>query len=411
MKNLIAAFAVATVTLSTLPSQEPKPREDMAILAEAINDFGIRLYDEVATGNDNACISPVSVSAVLLMALVGAKGETADELHQLLGLGEIGRKWQPGRVQKALVDLMADLQASKGPAELNIVNDMWGQQDYGFLEIYRQQLQVAGVNLHELDFSKRPEQSRHTINNYIKKQTKGRIVDLLPKGAITPVVRQVLTNAVYFKARWDHVFSAKNTLDRPFTLSNGKVVEVPTMQQEREFAYAENEQLQVLSMRYEENFYEMVIFLPRAGQSIDVARSALQPDALGTWVGRMRGREVAVSLPKFELRSSYNKVAVMLQRMGLKRSFDSVDSDFSGVNGGGEQMPLGPIVHKTFLKVDEEGAEAAAATGLIRYAGRINRDLPAVFTADRPFVLAIRDSRNSSLLFIGQVTDPRRSER
>ena len=410
MKNLIAAFAVATVTMSTLPSQEPKPREDMAILANAINDFGMRLYAEVATGNDNACISPVSVSAVLLMALVGAKGETADELHQVLGLSEIGRKWQPGRVQKALVDLMADLRASKGPAELNIVNDMWGQQGYGFLEAYRQQLLDAGANLHELDFAKKPEQSRQRINSYIKKQTRGRIVDLLPRGAITPDMRQVLTNAVYFKARWDHVFSKKNTSDRPFTLSNGKVVEVQTMQQEREFFYAENEQLQALSMRYEENFYEMVVFLPRAGQSIDVARSALQPDALGTWVDRMRPREVAVSLPKFELRSSYKKLAVVLQRMGLKRSFDPVRSDFSGVNGGSEQMLLGPIVHKTFLKVEEEGAEAAAATGLMKYAGRINRDLPAVFTADRPFVLAIRDSRNSSLLFVGQVTDPRQSE-
>ena len=410
MKNLIAAFTVATVALSTLPAQEPKPREDVAVLAEAINDFGIRLYAEVATGNDNACISPVSVSAVLLMALAGAKGDTADELHQVLGLGEIGRKWQPGRVQKALVDLMADLQASKGPAELNIVNDMWGQQDYGFLEAYRQQLLDSGANLHELNFAKNPEESRQTINSYIKKQTKGRIVDLLPKGAINPVMRQVLTNAVYFKARWDHVFSIKNTSDRPFTLSNGKVVEVPTMKQEREFSYAEDERLQMLSMRYEENFYEMVIFLPRAGQSIDVARSALQPDALVTWVDRLRGREVAVSLPKFELCSSYKKLASVLQRMGLKRSFDPVRSDFSGINGGIEQMSFGPIVHKTFLKVDEEGAEAAAATGLIQYAGRINRDLPAVFTADRPFVLAVRDTRNSSLLFVGQVTDPRRSE-
>ena len=408
MKKLLTTLAVATLALSPLPAHQPEPPEDKALLARAINDFGMRLYAEIATDGDNACISPVSVSMALLMALMGAEGETADELSQVLGLGKAGSTWQPGRVQQALAEFMQDLTASKGQAELNIVNDMWGQQGYGFLQAYRQQLLDAGSKLHELDFANHPEQARQTINDYISRQTQGRIEDLLPTGSVTSVVRQILTNAVYFKARWDNVFSSGGTIARSFTLSNGKAVKVPTMHQLGGFSYAENEQLQVLRMGYDGCGYELILVLPRPGQGLDVARVVLQLDALKAWIDRSKYREVQVALPKFEFRSSYDGVTQALQRMGLTLAFDAARSDFSGANGGVEPLPLGRIVHKTFLKVDEQGAEAAAATGITSYgARRPGPEEPFLFTADRPFVLAIRDFRTNSLLFVGQVNDPR----
>jgi serpin B len=408
MKKLLNAFAFATLALSPLSAHEPEPPADKALLASAINDFGMRLYAEDATGEGNACISPVSVSMALLMALMGAEGETADELVRVLGLIKADAQWQPDRVQQALSALMADLKASKGSAQLNIVNDMWGQQGYGFLKSYRQQLLAAGSRLHELDFSKNPEQARVTINSYIKKETGDRIENLIPQGSITSAVRQVLTNAVYLKARWQRVFSSSNTLAGAFTLPNGKEIKVPMMHQQGEFDYADNDQLQVLRMGYEHSSYEMILVLPRAGEDMDVARAALQPSALKTWLATSKSRRIKVALPKFELHSSYDDMSEALKRMGLNVAFDAARSDFSGVNGGVEPLPLDRIMHKTFLKVHEEGAEAAAATAITKYGGRI-RDprLPVVFAANRSFALAIRDSRTNSLLFVGQITDPR----
>ena len=412
MKKLLSTLAVATLALSPLPAHQPEPPEDKALLALAINDFGMRLYSEIATGEDNACISPVSVSMAMLMALMGAEGETADELSRVLGLGKAGSTWQPDRVQQALAELMQDLTASKGQAQLNIVNDMWGQQGYGFLQAYRQRLLDAGSKLHELDFTGNPEQARETINDYIEKQTQGRIENLMPHGSVTSIVRQVLTNAVYFKARWDNVFSPLATTPQSFTLPNGKVVEVPTMHQTCAFSYAENEQLQILRMGYDRCAYEMVLVLPRPGQGLDVARAALQPDALKAWIDRSKYRDVQVALPKFEFHSSYDRMVQALQRMGLTLAFDVARSDFSGVNGGVEPLPIDQVVHKTFLKVDEKGAEAAAATAITVCGRAITEpEPPVLFTADRPFMLAIRDFRTNSLLFVGQVADPRGGEK
>lgn len=408
MKTLLTPLFVASMALSPLAAHDVEPPADKAVLASAIHDFGMRLYAEVAAQDGNACISPVSVSMAMLMAMMGAEGETAEELSRVLGLGDAGETWQADRVQQALAGIMQDLSQSKGRAELNIVNDMWGQTGYGFLPAYRQRLLDSGSQLHELDFVKSPEAARQTINQYIEKQTKGRIENLMPKGTITRAVRQVLTNAVYFKARWDHVFLSEDTLDRAFTLPNGDVVEVPTMYQQDQFGYAESDQLQVLRMGYDRSSYEMVLVLPRQGQSLKAARAALQPGALTKWMDRTKQRTVQLALPKFEFRSSYDGMARALQRMGLTLAFDPTRSDFSGVNGGTEPLPIDQIVHKTFLKVDELGAEAAAATGVTRCAGCVREpEAPVTFTADRPFVLAIRDSRTNGLLFVGQVTDPR----
>ena len=125
-------------------------------------------------------------------------------------------------------------------------------------------------------------------------------------------------------------------------------------------------------------------------------------------MGRAKSQLVQLALPKFEFRSSYDRMAKALQRMGLTLAFDAARSDFSGVNGGVAPLQIGSVVHKTYLKVEEEGAEAAAATAVISCDGCVSAPDPAVvFSADRPFVLAIRDSRTNSLLFVGEVTDPR----
>ena len=329
-------------------------------------------------------------------------------MSRVLALDADGQPWHPDRLQQALGALMKELSAAQGKVTINIVNDMWGQQGYGFLETYRKRLAAAGSSLHALDFENRPEQARETINDYIAEQTRDRIKNLLPPGSMTPAVRQVLTNAVYFKGRWQSTFSPRATRDRPFSLQGGEQVMVSMMQQLDSFHYAESEELQFLCMGYQESTLEMVVLLPRPGQDLAVARRALQPDALRTWSERTQYRKVLVGLPRFQFESSYSLHKV-LEKMGMKSAFDSASCDFSGINGGTEPLPIGVVLHKTFVKVDEEGTEAAAATAMTMLSGSARADQrpPAVFTADRPFLLAIRDHHTGMLLFLGQVLDPR----
>ena len=422
MNKAVLLVAGTVLALSSTVTTQPYAtslEQDKKALVQAIHAFGMKLYDQVGATGGNSCLSPASVSMAMLMSLMGARGETAAEMIAVLGLKEhaprrgrsqAGMGWSPDRVQRALGALLKDLNAPSEKSELHVVNDMWGQQGYGFLPDYVQRLAESGASLRELDFANAPERARQTINDYIAKQTRGRITNLLEPGSVTPIVRQVLTNAVYFKARWESEFSARGTKPRPFTLAGGEQVMAPTMRQRDDFWYGETEDLQILRMGYDESRLEMVILLPRPGRDLGVARRALEPDALAAWMKTAQYREVVVSLPRFEFESRFC-LRSALEKMGMSRAFDPERSDFTGINGGVEPFPMSDLIHKTFLKIDETGTEAAAATGELKCGAAIhdNPPPPAVFTADRPFLLAIRDPHSGLLLFVGKVVDPRSS--
>lgn len=415
---IVVAGTILALSSAATTQHTPSVEQDKAALVQAIHSFGMKLYDQVDKAAGNACLSPTSVSMALVMSLMGARGETAAEMTKVLGLNDHavrtcrchgGGPWEPDRLQRALRALMNDLDAPNDRSELHVVNDMWGQQGYGFLAEYAQRLSDSGASLREVDFANAPEAARQAINGYIAKQTKGRITGLLPPGSVTPIVRQVLTNAVYFKARWTSEFWSQATRPQPFTLQSGEKVTVPTMRQQDHFSYTQTKDLQILRMGYDRSRLEMVVLLPRRGLDLGVARRALEQDALTAWMKTTRYQEVVVSLPRFEFESSF-ALGEALQNMGMNCAFDVDRSDFTGINGGVEPLPISNVIHKTFLKIDEEGTEAAAATAELLCGSALpDNEPPAVFTADRPFLLVIRDPSSGLLLFVGQVVDPRAS--
>jgi len=284
---------------------------------------------------------------------------------------------------------------------LNIINAIWGQQDYEFLTEFLDLLAVNyGAGLRVLDFIGATEESRVTINDWVADQTEGRIEDLIPQGLINAMTRLVLTNAIYFNAAWEYPFDEDITQDGVFHLLDGSQVTVPMMSQKESFGYAEGDGYQAVELPYDGDELSMVILLPTSGQfeSFEEALDAAQVDGI---IGSLERWQVDLTMPKFEFDSSFSLLEA-LSAMGMPIAF-SGSADFSGMTGNRE-LYIADVVHKAFVSVDEEGTEAAAATAVVMELTAMP-DVVEV-TIDRPFIFLIRDIETGTILFVGRTLDP-----
>jgi serpin B len=214
--------------------------------------------------------------------------------------------------------------------------------------------------------------------------------------------RLVLTNAIYFKGKWATPFAPVLTKDSPFILLGGEKVNVPMMDRGEKFGYREDANIQVLEMPYVNNDLSMVVVLPKKLDGISELEKDLNNDNLTRWIDDLRKRKVQVLFPRFKMTSEF-ELARVLSAMGMPDAF-SLKADFSGMNGNHE-LSISAVVHKAYVDVNEEGTEAAAATGVGMIATSIESP-PPVFKADHPFIFLIRDNQSGSILFLGRMANP-----
>ena len=289
--------------------------------------------------------------------------------------------------------------------KLSVVNAIWGQQGYTFLPKFLDILsQNYGAGMRLVDFQNATEQARQAINNWVSEQTQQKIQDLLPQGSVLASTRLVLTNAVYFKADWTVPFDPNNTKDKPFTLADGTQVKVPTMKETSFLGYAESDGVQLVELPYAGSDLSMFIFLPSSGSLNDFI-SSLTPEKIAALMSSVStSQDVTLSLPKFKFDSSFNLNDV-LSKLGMPDAFTPGKADFSGMDGSKDLMIQG-VLHKAFIAVDEKGTEAAAATGVIVGLTSIPAN-NVTMTVDHPFLFTIVDQNSGTILFAGQVSDPR----
>jgi serpin B len=378
---------------------------DMTSMVNGNNTFAFKLYQSVNGEEGNILFSPYSISMALAMTYAGARNTTetqmAETLDFILPQNNLHPAFNNLSQELAKRGLGAKGKDGKG-FRLNIVNAIWGQKDYQFLSEYLDLLaENYGAGLRTLDFYKDPENSRQTINRWVSKETENRINDLIPAGAIDPLTRLVLTNAIYFNAAWANVFEKTLTKDAPFYLMDGKEVSVPMMHQTEHLGYAKGSGFQSVELPYDGNELSMVVILPDAGKFavIEKALNALQVDSI---IGQIQPTQVALTMPlyKFESEFGLNKT---LSSMGMPVAFVD-DADFSGMTGK-RDLYISDVIHKAFIAVDESGTEAAAATAVIMRATAMPL-APKEVTVDRPFIFLIRDIKTGSVLFIGRVLNP-----
>lgn len=414
---IVVLVAVVPIAGMCARNGEAKEPETEAVVKGA-NEFALELYAKLSEQEGNLFFSPYSISTALAMTYAGARGGTELEMAEVLHF-PVATSIEPGtepalglareREQFHLVfgALIKDLntRGDKGAYELTVANALWGQKGYGFLREFLELVETSYEGkLNEVDFIKATEAARQTINAWVEKKTRGKIRDLIAKGVLSALTRLVLTNAVYFKGSWAKQFEADNTRDAPFTLLDGKKIDVPMMNQTGEFKYMETEDFQGLELAYVDEELSMIIFLPKKFDGLGELENTLTSENLSKWMAKLRKQKVIVSVPKFKMTSEF-ALGEVLKSMGMTEAF-SGNADFSGMNGK-RDLFISAVIHKAYVDVNEEGTEAAAATAVVVGVTAVRPVPTPVFRADHPFVFFIRDNQSGSILFIGRVVNPK----
>jgi len=370
---------------------------NQAQVIEANNQFAFDLYALYREKPGNIFFSPYSISTALAMTYEGARGETAEEMAEVFHFPTDNEvRWngfagfhnllnQPGREYV-----------------LSSANALWPAKEYPFLEEYFETIgRYYRGGSEPLDFQSQPEESRLIINSWVEDETRDKIKDLIPAGFITPDVRLVLTNAIYFKGDWLDQFDPSLTQNEDFYLENSGSIPVPIMQQFGRVAdYAEVDGVQILSLPYKGEEISMMILLPATGE-MDRLEESLTLEKMNEYREAVYSQEIDLFLPKFKFETKYF-MKDDLMAMGMPSAFGA-QADFSGMTGT-RDLFIGAVIHQAFIEVNEEGTEAAAATGVIMLESAMPEK--PIFRADHPFIFVIQHQETGAILFMGRVGNP-----
>lgn len=391
---------VAAVTVD----QEQGLAVDVAGVVDGSNQFALDLYQQLRSRDGNLFFSPSSISTALAMVYAGAAGETEAEMAATLHFQMPRERTHAG--MHTLQMFTETLDKTKG-ARLNVANRLWGQENYEFLPDFLQVTREKyGAELAELDFAQ-SEKARETINAWVEDKTEDKITDLMPAGSISSDTRLVLTNAIYFHGTWAEPFKENRTQDQDFHVTAAEKVRVPMMHRWDAFRYAAVDDLKLLELPYGDGSLAMFVLLPTEVDGLAGLETKLTSENLQRWLDGMKHEaEVKVYLPRFKTTAQF-ELSNTLRAMGMETPFDPDAADFAGMTTG-EDLVISAVIHKAFVDVNEEGTEAAAATGVAvaTAAEAAEPKEPPVFRADHPFVFLIRDNRTQAILFLGRITNP-----
>lgn len=405
---LMIAVATATTVLFLFPYQPDKPpqadgtgstQQGIQEVVNANNQFAFDLYSKLDESEQgNIFYSPYSISTALAMTYEGAKGQTADEMKSVFHFPE------NDILRPNSAAIYNNINKEGKDYELKTGNALWAQYDYQFLEDYTSRVEkYYGGKLANLDFKQETEKSRQIINTFIEEQTNDKIKNLIPEGVLDSMTRLVLTNAIYFKGTWEWEFDESNTREQDFKITSTDIVKTPMMHMSPEkttFNYADTEDLQILELPYKGGDISMLILLPT--ENLNSIEPSLTAEKLNEYKTQMTETKLdSISFPKFEFDSKYFMKGT-LSAMGMPTAFGN--ADFSGMDGT-KNLQISQVIHQAFVKVDEKGTEAAAATAVVMRETSMS-PTRNIFRADHPFIFIIQEKETGNILFIGRVNDP-----
>ena len=386
--------------------QQAANAEQLAEMVAGDRAFAFDLYHALlATESGNLFISPYSISTAMSMVLAGARGQTAQEVEAVLGVGDQDA-WHIARNRLEL-ELMAlaeePSQRPPGtvPMTLEPTNAVFGQAGYPFKQQFLDILAANyGAGMNALDFAGDPEPSRLAINDWVSQRTRERIEELLPPGSIDVLTRAVLVNAIFFKANWFFPFDPERTETAPFHLLDGSTVSVPLMHGRVRADYAAGDDWQAVELPYVGGA-SMVVIVPDRDRFAEV-EGLLTGEFLESLSAGLSDHDVDLRLPRWESESSLDLVPP-LKGLGVEQIFDPEMADLTGIADIRPLYVTG-VFHDANITVDEVGTEAAAATAVV--VGEVSAPPPATLTVDRPFIYLIRDDAHGEILFLGRLLQP-----
>ncbi|XP_053457664.1 serpin B6 isoform X2 [Nycticebus coucang] len=379
----------------------------MEPLTEASGTFALNLLKILGEDNSkNVFISPVGIFSALAMVSMGAKGNTATQIAQALSLNKI--KGSEGEdVHQAFQSLLTEVNQTDKQYLLRMANRLFGEKTCDFLSCFKDSChKFYQAELEELDFRNATEESRKYVNTWVEQKTEGKISELLSPDSVNSLTNLVLVNAIYFKGNWDKQFNKEHTKERPFKVSKNEKKPVQMMFKKSTFkiTYVGEIFTQILALPYVGKELNMVIMLPDENTDLKTVEKEITYEKFMEWTrpDMMDEEEVEVFLPRFKLEENYDMETV-LRSLGMNDAFEQNRADFSGMSSK-RNLFLSKVVHKSFVEVNEEGTEAAAATAANMML-RCARITPQ-FRADRPFLFFIQNVRSRQMLFCGRFSSP-----
>ncbi len=366
------------------------------------NQFAFDFFKQVSVEEKgNIFFSPFSLSTAMGMTYAGSKGVSQDQIAKVFHFASNSNKFH-----KQQGDAIKQLNSKVGSVQLNIVNTLWAEKTYPFKKSYNKLIKSAySASVKPMDFINKFEESRLTINENIYKTTNEKIKDLLPSKSLNSLTRLVLTNAIYFKGDWKTKFKKEKTSDSNFFITAQNVVKCKMMGLKSKFDYYEDSMIQAIELPYAGDNFSMIIILLSTKLSLDEFTASLTSDSLESILKGFNNQEINILIPKFKLSNGYQLKSI-LSKMGMPQPFTD-DADFSGMTSS-NNLKVSDVFHKAFIEVNEQGTEAAAATAVVITMKSIGHD--TFFIANRPFLFLIKEKSTGTILFMGRIVDPTKSE-
>ncbi|NXO22324.1 ZPI inhibitor, partial [Cisticola juncidis] len=349
---------------------EDQGHEDFTLynFTEKTANFGFNLYRKIAMTHDNNVImSPLSVSALMSVYMMAAKGETYRQIVKGLNLRAVKDRVDHQHLPALFKQLIGNITMNQ--------------------EFLLVQVDFENVT-----------QAKLFINQNINKTTKGKIPGLFEE--LDRHNKLVLVDYIFFKGKWVYPFNSKFTEMETFHINKYRSVQVPMMFKSVKInsTFDENLRCTVIKIPYKGNAHMLIVIPEKEGDYISI-EDHLTTELVESWLGNMKIRKVDISFPKFKLEQKY-KMKKLLQGLGIKKLFTR-SADLSHLTDH-EYIAVSQVVQKAVIEVDEEGTEAAAASGSEITAFTV----PPVIKVDRPFLFMIFEETFKTLLFIGRVVDP-----
>ncbi|QKY21978.1 serpin family protein (plasmid) [Halolamina sp. CBA1230] len=414
------SHADISASAPSMPARQPDVDDDtLDELVTGTNTFALDLFDELRTADaaENLMVSPISATVALAMTYAGAGGTTREQMREALGytlddeqlhaaFNELQRTLSGRGETLDEEDLPSEYDDGDDPVpfQLSLVNAIWGQEGVPFRDEFLTTLENHyGGGLNQVDFVENPDGVRKAINAWIADQTDDRIEELLPAGSVTPRTVLVLTNAIHFTANWRHPFDEAQTEPAAFTALDGSTSTVRMMSQDVKVPAATVDGAQAVELPYVGGTTGMLVVVPPAGE-FEAYERTFDVERLGRIVDALEPQRGYVNLPRFEFDSEC-KLEKPLETLGMTDAFDPNAAEFSGMadpSETGGNLFVDQVYHDAYVAVDEQGTDAAAATGSVMNFVSLP---PTILDANRPFLFVIRDRPTGTVLFTGRVVD------
>ncbi len=409
---VILAVVVGAAVLFAFPYNPTHPPranatnsspEGIKAVVNDSNQFAVKMYHQLENQTGNVFFSPYSIYSAMAVVYEGAGGRTAWQMKNAMPF--------PNRtlLEPNFAAVYNEINNASSDYILRTGNALWIQKGFPIKEDYKARVEdYYGAKAALVDFVNEPEKSRQVINEFISNQTNGKIPEIIPKNVITSLTRLIITNAIYFKGTWKYKFDKNETREANFYVTPDNPVKVQMMHmypEHRDFNYADLGFAQVLELPYRGNL-SMIIILPnKTNSSIQDVEGRLTLPSLDSWLSKMHKMHYIsiIAIPKFEFHTGY-ALSGYMKKMGITDLFDPTSANLYGISDRG--LSVTKVLHKAYVKVDEEGTEAAAATAVVIGITAVNPNSMVKFVADHPFIFLIRDNNTGAILFMGRITNP-----